>query len=103
MDQPQSGSPDRDAGLNPAGKAGRGRQIGDFVETELTRQRPHAELVDAGFDIGMPYAMLASGVQTRPVFAQIVEIGPREDLGLGLTADCAIQVDLAEKATVDRV
>src|SRR5439155_17383070 len=53
--------PDGDAGLDPARQAGRRGKLGDVGEPEVTRDRPHAGLVDPGVDVRMPYPTLVRG------------------------------------------
>ena len=94
---------DRHAGLDPARQAGRGRQLGQIVQAYLGGQCPHRRLVDPGLDQRMAHAMLRRGLEPGRIVAEIVEIGAGRHRPVGVAADGAIEVQLAEEAAVDRV
>ena len=78
------GGVDGDAGLDPAGEARGGRQLGEIVEARPAGERAHGGLVDAGLDEGMAHAVLGRGLQAGAVVAEIVEVGARRDRVVGV-------------------
>ena len=80
VDQAQHLRLDRDAGLDPARQAGRGRQFRHGAEAEVAGERPDRRLVDAGLDVGVAHPVLAGGVEAGAVFAEVVGVGARHDL-----------------------
>ncbi len=51
----------------------------------------------------MAHAVPLGGLEAGAVVAEIVEIGARGDRVVGMAADRAVEVELAEEAAVDRV
>ena len=47
--------------------------------------------------------VVARRIEPRPVLAEIVGVGARQHLRIGMAADAAVKVGLAEKAAVHRV
>ena len=69
----------RNRRLDPARQTGRRRKLGEAVEAERSRQRPHAGLGDSRLDIRVAHAEMSRRLDSRTIFAEVVTVGSGSD------------------------
>ena len=94
---------DPDPGLDTARETWCGRKFGNGDKPERPRQSADGRLLHSGLYERVAHPMVAGGVETRAIFAEIVQIGSRQDLPVRDARDSAVKIRFVEEAPVHRV